>query len=216
MNAEVESLIQGLESWKEELQQLRNYLLDCNLQEELKWKQPCYTFNGKNVILIGRFKSYITLSFFRGVLLEDKNRLLESPGENSQSVKYLKFNNLKDVIEGEALIKTYVHEAIELEAKGITVEKTKSTDIDLPVELVDCFEADEIFKRAFINLTKGRQRGYIIYITAAKNSSTRKNRILKYKDRITKGFGLNDCVCGHSKRMPNCDGSHKNHPKMYE
>lgn len=216
MNAEVESLIQGLETWKEEVQQLREFVLDCGLEEEFKWRQPCYSFHGKNVLIIGRFKEHVTVSFFKGVLLKDDAGVLVSPGENSQSVKYLIFKSLKAIIESERLIKDYVFEAIEIEKSGAVIEKKKSENFDFPDELNDAFKSDKKFEEAFTNLTTGRQRGYVLFITGSKNSSTRKNRIEKYKDRILRGFGIHDCVCGHSKRYPTCDGSHKNYEKICE
>lgn len=209
MNPKVDAFILDANKWKSEMQALRNILLDCQLTEELKWKQPCYTYNGKNLAIIMNFKSYCALSFLKGTLLADADQILISPGENSQSVKYIQFTDIQDIVSQQAVIKSYIYEAIEVEKAGLKVVKTKSKDLEYCTELAQKLKEDVPFKKAFEALTPGRQRGYHLFFEAAKQSKTRYSRIEQYKDRILKGKGINDCVCGHSKRMPTCDGSHK-------
>ena len=209
MNHKVDEFINNLSHWQEEISKLRMILLDCQLNEELKWRQPCYTFNTNNIALIGNFKEYCTISFFKGVLLSDEEGILVSPGENSQTVKMIKVKSLKEIEQLETVIKSYIFEAIEVEKAGLKVQFTKSTNLDFPEELLDKFSKDEAFRIAFEGLTPGRQRAYNIHFSGAKQSQTRIDRIEKLTDRILKGIGINDCTCGLSKRKPNCDGSHK-------
>jgi uncharacterized protein YdeI (YjbR/CyaY-like superfamily) len=209
MNPLIDEYIAKAKKWRDEMTALRSVLLECGLTEELKWRVPCYTFNGANIILIGAFKEYCSLSFVKGVLLKDTEQILESPGENSQSVKLAKFTSLGGIQEKDAILKAYIFEAIEVEKAGLKAPSTKSTNLEFPEELIDKMNTDSEFKKAFEALTPGRQRGYNMFFTAAKQSTTRITRIEKYEGRILKGFGINDCVCGHSKKMPGCDGSHK-------
>ena len=192
-----------------ELPILRDILLDCGLTEEYKWKQPCYSFKGKNIIIIGGLKSCVFINFFKGALLQDEKGLLSSPGENSQSTQMLKFNSVAEIEKMTALIKAYVFESIEIEKTGQKVEMTKSTNLDFTEELLEKISMDSQFKTAFEALTPVRQRGYHLYFSAAKQPKTRVDHIEKYAPRILDGFGFHDCVCGLSKRGGTCDGSHK-------
>lgn len=209
MNTQVDEYIQNADKWQAEMAMLQTILLECGLTEVLKWHVPCYMLQKSNLMLIGKFKAYVTLSFFKGVLLKDENKILVSPGENSQTVKMAKFTSVQQIIELEAVLKAYIYEAIEIENAGLKVEMKKSKDLDFPEELLQKLNIDSAFKTAFEGLTPGKQRGYNIYFSAAKQSATRTSRIEQYTDRILKGQGFHDCVCGHSKRMPTCDGSHK-------
>lgn len=208
-NSKVDDYIDKASNWQKEIQELRNILLDFDLTEELKWKAPCYTFKGNNIVLIGKFKDYVTLSFFKGVLLSDNKNILVSPGENSQTVKMIKFTKLEDIFKLEKVLKEYIFEAIEIERHGLKVEFKKNSDLDLIEELENKINENNDFKKAFLSLTPGRQRGYNIFFSSAKQSKTRKVRIEKNIHRILNGFGLNDCTCGLTKRKPGCDGSHK-------
>jgi uncharacterized protein YdeI (YjbR/CyaY-like superfamily) len=209
MNPKIDDLIANVKQWSTEFKLLRSILLECGLTEELKWKNPCYTFQNANIVMIGGFKEYCTLSFFKGVLLNDSAQILDSPGENSQTVRMVKFTNVKEIESIHDTLKAYIFEAIEIEKAGIKVEMKKSKNLDLTEELIGEMEKSSEFKKAFNALTPGRQRGYHLYFSAAKQSKTRLDRIEKYRQRILDGIGFHDCVCGHSKRMPTCDGSHK-------
>lgn len=209
MNADVEKYIENARNWSSEMRELRNLLLECGLEETYKWKQPCYTFRDKNVLIIGQFKAYCTLSFFKGSLMADPEKLMVSPGPNSQSVRMLRFTDSETIHEKRALIKSYVFEAIELEKSGAKVEKKETKSLDIPDELQEKMDNDTVFAEAFNGLTPGRQRGYVLYFNGAKQAQTRKDRIERYTDRILKGKGFHDCVCGLSRKMPTCDGSHK-------
>jgi uncharacterized protein YdeI (YjbR/CyaY-like superfamily) len=209
MNSKVDAFINNAKKWQSEIIQLRMLLLDCGLTEEFKWRNPCYTFQGKNILLIGSFKDYCALSFFKGTLLQDNNGALSKPGENSQAVRFFKFTNLQEIQELKTIIKNYIYEAIEIEKAGLKVIFKSNAELELVEELQIALDKNSSLKIAFEALTPGRQRAYNLYFSSAKQSKTRKTRIENYIPRILDGKGINDCICGMSKKMPNCDGSHK-------
>lgn len=198
--------------WQKELTAFRLILLDCGLTEEWKWKQPCYTFEGKNIGVLGSFKDNCVLSFFKGVLLEDAQEILEKPGANSQSARVVRITDVKQVIEMEAILRGYIFEAIEVEKAGLKVEYKSNDTLVFPKELHTRFAQDPEFQSAFQQLTPGRQRGYNLYFSGTKSSKSRQDRIEKHVQRILAGKGINDCVCGRSNKMPRCDGSHNHIP----
>lgn len=211
MDQRVESYFKENSQWSEEMAALRILLLESGLKEQYKWRVTCYVFGGKNIALIGAFKSYCAIGFFKGSLLEDQEKVLVSQTTNVQSSRLLTFQSLSEIELKKGLIKKYITEAIEIEKAGLKVEFKKTAEFPVPDELNVLFERDAEFHQAFNSLTPGRQRGYLLHFNGAKQSSTRIDRIVKSKARILIGKGLNDCICGKSKRMPNCDGSHKNH-----
>jgi uncharacterized protein YdeI (YjbR/CyaY-like superfamily) len=160
-------------------------------------------------VLLGSFKDFCSISFFKGILLSDPHGILTSPGENSQSVKMVKFTSLQDIVKLKPILKEYIYEAIEVENLGLKVETKKLSDLVFAEELIQVLSDDAAFKTAFEALTPGRQRAYNLFFTAAKQPATRFSRIEKYRQQILDGKGINDCTCGLSKRMPTCDGSHK-------
>lgn len=187
---------------------LRRILLETPLQETLKWGVPCYTYQKGNVVIMNAFKGAILLSFLKGALLKDKQGLLEKAGENTQSARVMRFNDLQDILEKEALIKAYLAEAIAVEKSGLKVKKKETSDYPVPDELIAKFKEQPDFKVAFEALTPGRQRGYLLHFAAAKQSATRTTRIEKYMPQIRDGKGFRDCTCGRSQKMPTCDGTH--------
>lgn len=209
MNPKVDEFLRNANKWQEELKELRRVILTCPLTEELKWKQPCYTFQKKNIVLIGGFKDYCVLSFFKGALIQDVQNILKKPGENTQVARLIRFTNTTDIFEMEPILKAYIEEAIEVEKSGLKVKTQEKPELNIPDELQHKFDDSPALKTAFTALTPGRQRAYILFFSAAKQPKTRESRIEKYRQRILDGFGLNDCTCGLSKKMPSCDGSHK-------
>lgn len=177
--------------WSKELEALRKIVIKSVLDEELKWGMPCYTLNNKNILMISAFKEYACISFFKGVLLKDKEKLLTAHGESSQSVRMIKFTNSKQIIQQSSIIKAYIEEAIEIENSGKKVEFKKNPE-PIPEELIVELNKDLKFKKAFHELTPGRQRGYIIYFSQPKNTQSKLNRIEKCRENILKGIGLND------------------------
>lgn len=209
MNPKVDEYLSKAKKWQKELTKLRKIVLDCGLNEELKWRQPCYTFNHKNILIISAFKEYCALNIFNGALLKDTDHILVKPGENTQSGRQIRFTSLQQFIDLEPVLKAYIYEAIEVEKAGLKVKLKKTSDYTIPEELQSKFIENSNLQSAFDSLTPGRQRAYLIYFSAAKQSKTRESRIEKYIPRILDGKGINDCVCGLSKRFPVCDGSHK-------
>jgi len=209
MNVKVDDYISNAKKWQDEIIQLRSILLDCGLTEEFKWRTPCYSFQGSNVILIGSFKDSITISFLKGTLLQDANGFLSTPGENSQAVRFFRFTELSQIKELQPIIKNYIYEAIEIEKAGLKVIFKSNSELELVEELQIALDKTPALKTAFEALTPGRQRGYNLYFSGSKQSKTRETRIEKYIPRILDGKGFHDCVCGLSKKMPTCDGSHK-------
>ena len=209
MSNPIEEFFDSAPRWKDEMNGLRAILSNTKLKQEYKWKSPCYTHKGKNIAIIGAFKDYCTLSFFKGTLLKDEKKLLKSPGENSQATKMFCFTSVNDIIKHEETIKEYIKEAIQVEEKGLTIDYKSADEYNVPEELTAAFKKDDSLKQAFYALTQGRQKGYLLYFSGAKQAKTRTDRINKYAPRIMKGYGFHDCVCGLSNRMPTCDGSHK-------
>jgi uncharacterized protein YdeI (YjbR/CyaY-like superfamily) len=209
MNPKLDFFFEKTTKWREELLKLREIVLDCGLNEELKWGQPCYTLNKTNVIMLGGFKDYCFISFLKGVLLHDSENMLQKPGENTQSGRIIPFIDIQTIIDMNQTLKAYIYEAIEVEKAGLKVTSIGKGELVFPDELLQKFESDPTFKVAFEALTPGRQRAYNIYFSGAKQSKSRVSRIESYVQRILSGKGFNDCTCGLSKRLPNCDGSHK-------
>jgi uncharacterized protein YdeI (YjbR/CyaY-like superfamily) len=211
MDIKVKAFIDEHEKWKNELLLLRKILLELGLSEQYKWRVPVFLHEGKNIALIGAFKSHSIIGFFKGSLLKDKEKMLVSQTSNVQSSRLLTFQSLSEIELKKGLIQKYIAEAVEIEKAGLKVVFKETAEFPVPGELNTFFESDAEFQRAFYALTPGRQRGYLLHFNGAKQSSTRMDRIVKCKTRILSGKGLNDCICGKSKRMPNCDGSHKQH-----
>ena len=209
MNDQVDEYLGRVKNWQQELTILRSIMLETTLTETIKWGVPCYTFQDTNIVLLGSFKDFCSISFFKGILLSDPHGILTSPGENSQSVKMVKFTSLQDIVKLKPILKEYIYEAIEVENLGLKVETKKLSDLVFAEELIQVLSDDAAFKTAFEALTPGRQRAYNLFFTAAKQPATRFSRIEKYRQQILDGKGINDCTCGLSKRMPTCDGSHK-------
>jgi len=209
MNPKVDEYLTKTKKWQKELEKLRMIILDCDLTEEFKWDVPCYMFEKNNIILLGAFKEYCVLSFFKGALLKDDNAILSKPGENTQAIRIIRFKNIQEIIDIENILKNYIYEAIEVEKLGLKVTLKKNTEIIFIEELQNKLDENLELKTAFEALTPGRQRAYNMYFSEPKQSKTRESRIEKSIQRIINGKGLNDCVCGLSKKMPSCDGSHK-------
>ena len=178
-------------SWQLVIEALRAVALQTELVEDFKWSQPCYTLNNKNVLLISAFKEYAFISFLKGSLLKDPQEVLVAPGKNSQADRRLCFTTVTEVLAMEATIKAYIEEAITLEKQGAEVVY-KSEPEPIPDELEAAFALDEDFRKAFYALTPGRQRGYIIYFSQAKQSKTRAARIEKWRPKIFAGEGMHD------------------------
>jgi len=192
MNPKVEGFLGKAKKWQEELKALRRIILDCQLDEEVKWRHPCYTFQGKNIVLINGFKEYCALLFMKGVLLKDANSILVAPGQNTQSGRLVRFTDVREIVEMEPTLKAYIHEAIEAEKSGLKVRLKKTAEFKIPEEFKKKLDEIPALKTAFDALTPGRQRGYLLYFSGAKQPKTRESRVEKHMQQILKGKGLDD------------------------
>ena len=188
----VDRFLERAKKWQDEMTILRKICLDCGLTEEFKWMHPCYTFRDKNIVLIHDFKDYCALLFHKGALLKDSENILTQQTENVQAARQLRFTSTEEIIALEATIKTFIFEAIEVEKAGLEVKMKKTSEFNMPEELLLKFEEDPNFKKAFEALTPGRQRCYLLFFSQAKQSKTREARIEKNIEKIYKGEGLND------------------------
>jgi len=178
-------------TWIAELEILRSVLLETELVEEVKWSMPTYTLSGKNVLILSAFKDFCSLNFFKGSLIKAGQEMLEKAGPNSHVARLMKFTSVQQIEDNIDTIKAVIQEAIDIEKAGKKVEKPNKKE-ELPEELMEQFEVNPDFEKAFKNLTPGRQRGYIIYFSGAKQSKTRTSRIEKYMDKILAGKGFHD------------------------
>ena len=191
MNPKVDVYLRKAKKWQEEFKKLRRIILDCQLTEELKWGKPCYSFQKSNLVIIQGFKEFCALLFCKGALLNDANGILEKPGENTQAARRIPFTNVREIVEMEPMLKAYIHEAIEAEKAGLKVN-LKTNPEPIPEELQNKLDEIPALKTAFDALTPGRQRAYILYFSAPKQSKTRESRVEKCMQHILNGKGLND------------------------
>lgn len=190
-NPSVDGLLRRESRWRDEFEALRTIVLDCGLDEDVKWYQPCYTLQGKNVVLIHGFKEYCALMFFKGAILKDTRHILATPGQH-QAARQMRFTNVQEIVKMKPVLKAYIHEAIELENAGMKVKLKKTTDFRIPEEFQKKLDEIPALKTAFHALTPGRQRNYIFHFSQPKLSKTREGRVEKCMPRILNGKGLND------------------------
>lgn len=189
-NPKVDAFVDRSPSWRGVIQKVRSILLECGLDEDLKWAKPCFMFDGTNVAIIQPFKAHCALMFFKGALLKDTHGLLRSQGANTQSAMRLEFTREADV--SKAAVSSYVKQAIALEQAGVKVDLEARVEPRLPEELTRLFRQDRALAKAFAALTPGRRRAYAIHFAGAKQSQTRVARIEKYLPRIREGKGIHD------------------------
>ena len=192
MNPKVDGFLKEAEQWREEFEKLRMIILDCGLTEELKWGKPCYSFQGSNIVLIHGFKEYCALLFMKGALLKDAKGLLIQQTENVQAARQIRFTNVQEIVKLEPVLKAYIKEAIAVEKAGLKVEYKKTSEFAVPEEFQRKLYEIPALRTAFEALTPGRQRGYLLYFSAPKQSQTRESRIEKCIPLIFDGMGLND------------------------
>ena len=209
MQEKINAFFEKGSAWQECMQALRKIVLQCGLDETMKWGVPCYMHEGKNIILLHGFKQYCAINFFKGALLSDKEQLLIQQTENVQAGRQIRFTEARTIKKQAAILEDYIKEAIALEHNNVKHPLPEKRTLDLPDELLQQFSNNISLEEAFKALTPGRQRGYLLHFTEAKQSATITKRILAAQSKILMGKGLHDCTCGLSKRMPQCDGSHK-------
>ncbi len=192
INPRVDFYFSKAKKWQKEIEQLRMIVLDCGLTEELKWGVPCYTFEKSNIVLIHVFKEYCALLFFKGALLKDGKGLLIQQTENVQAGRQARFTNVREIVKMEPILKTYIHEAIEVEKAGLKVPLKKPSEFKIAKEFQNKLDEIPALKTAFKALTPGRQRAYLLHFSAPKQSKTREARVEKCMQQILNGKGLND------------------------
>jgi uncharacterized protein YdeI (YjbR/CyaY-like superfamily) len=192
MNPKVDGFLEKTKKWRQEFERLRMVCLDCGLAEELRWGKPCYTYQKSNIVLIHGFKEYCALLFFKGALLKDSKGILVQQTENVQAARQIRFTKVREIVEMEPILKGYIKEAIQVEKAGLEVSYKKTSEFVIPEEFQNRLDDSPALKAAFDGLTPGRQRGYILYFSAAKQSKTRESRVEKCVQQILNGKGLND------------------------
>jgi uncharacterized protein YdeI (YjbR/CyaY-like superfamily) len=192
MNSKADFYFDKDGDWQEAISKLRMIILDCGLNEDLKWGCPCYTYQKANIVLIHVFKEYCAVLFFKGALLKDSRGILIQQTENVQVARQIRFTSVKEVTKMEAVLKSYIYEAIEVEKAGLKPKLKKTAAFKMPEEFQNKLGKSARLKAAFNALTPGRQRAYLLYFAAPKQSKTRESRIEKYSAEILKGKGLND------------------------
>ena len=192
MNPKVDFFFNKAKNWHEEFEKLRVIILDCGLTEELKWGQPCYTFQERNIVLMHGFKEYCAMLFFNGALLKDPHGILIQQTKNVQAARQIRFASVGQIVKMQAILKAYIYEAIEVEKAGLKVPLKKTAEFPVPEEFQKKLAETHALKAAFDALTPGRQRAYIFYFSAPKQSSTRESRVEKSIPRILQGKGLED------------------------
>ena len=192
MNPKVDFFFVKANKWQKEFENLRTIVLGCGLDEELKWGQPCYTAEGRNIVLIHGFKEYCALLFFKGALLKDPRGILIQQTANVQAARQIRFTSAAEILKEKKALKAYIQEAIAVEKAGLKVDFKKTSDARIPEEFRRRLDDSPRLKKAFAGLTPGRQRGYLLYFSQPKQSKTRLSRIEKSVSRILDGKGLND------------------------
>jgi uncharacterized protein YdeI (YjbR/CyaY-like superfamily) len=192
MNPKVDWFFSKASKWKEEYSELRMLVLACGLTEELKWGCPCYTLKKSNIVLIHGFKDCCALLFMKGALLKDAKNILVQQTANVQAARQIRFTSDKEIVKMKATIKAYIKEAIAAENAGLKVDMKKTTQFNMPNEFETVLNDMPELKTAFYNLTPGRQRGYLLHFSSAKQTKTREQRVEKYLQKILDGKGLED------------------------
>ncbi|KFE97963.1 hypothetical protein IX39_16270 [Chryseobacterium formosense] len=193
MNEQAELFFGKAKKWKEEFLFLREIVSENKfLEEDYKWMHPCYTLEGKNVVLIHGFKKYCALLFHKGALMKDPENILIQQTENVQSARQLRFTNIQQIIDLKSVIKSYIKEAVEIEKSGKKIEMKAVSDYPIPSEFQHALDEDKNLNEAFYSLTPGRQKAYLFYFNQAKQAKTRESRIEKYYQQILAGKGIDD------------------------
>lgn len=196
--------------WPDEVAALRRIVLATGLVETIKWKHPCYTDHGRNIFIIGTRKAGAVASFLKGALLDEPQGRFIQPGQE-RSGRYLSYTSVEQIEADRPYLERLLAQAVEVERAGLRVEPLPD-EIDYCDELRERLDTDDAYREAFEALTPGRRRGYNLHFSRAKRASTRRDRVERSSERVFLGKGLMDCICGRSKRMPRCDGTHNTPP----
>ncbi len=190
MNPKVDAYIERSQKWPGEMSALRPILLGCGLTEEIKWGKPCYSHEGRNIAILQEMNGFLALMFFKGALLHDPQRVLESQGPNSRAARRIRFASIDDVTRLTDTIHAYVAEAIDVEDTGL--ELGPAPEVVFVAELQQRLDQDPEFRAAFEALTPGRRREYNLHFSGAKQAKTREARVEKWAPQILAGKGFRD------------------------
>lgn len=190
LDQRVDAYIARSDQWPGEIETLRPILLGAGLSEAIKWGKPCYSHEGKNIVIIQEMKDFLSLMFFKGALLADPEGILVEQGPNSRSARRIEFTSVEDVSRLADTISAYVGEAIDVEDAGLEVGPPP--ELVLVEELQERLDRDPALEAAFEALTPGRQREYNLHFSDAKQAATRIARIEKHAERILDGKGQRD------------------------
>ena len=190
MNPRVDDYIAQSQQWPAEMAALRPILLAAGLTEEIKWRKPCYTHGGKNIVILQEMNEFLALMFFKGALVDDPDGVMRDQGPNSRSARRIEFTSVEDVEALADTVTAYLKRALAIEEAGLSVGPPPA--LELVDELQERLERDPALEVAFESLTPGRQREYNLYFSGAKQSATRTARIDRYVPKIRAGKGLRD------------------------
>ncbi len=192
MNPAAEWFFDKTSTWQAAYHNLRAIVLSCGLEETIKWGCPCYTLNGKNIVLIHGFKDYCALLFMQGALLDDPQLLLVQQTENVQAARQMRFTDPQQIVDHHLIIQSFIQAAMTLQSNGLKIKKKETSEYQVPIEFQEFLHQMPNLKTAFESLTPGRQRGYLLYFSSAKRAQTRIDRIEKVIPKIMNGQGLED------------------------
>lgn len=191
-NPKVDAFLARTTEWRDEIEALRQIILECQLTEDFKWGWPCYSIDKKNVVLIHGFKEYCALLLFKGALMKDPDKILVQQTENVQAARQIRFTGLDEIKRMDNILKTYIHQAVDVEQAGFKVDFKKASEFTVVEEFQAKLDTMPELKTAFHALTPGRQRGYLLHFSSAKQAKTREARIEKCMPQILDGKGLDD------------------------
>jgi uncharacterized protein YdeI (YjbR/CyaY-like superfamily) len=192
MNPKVDAFLRAAKTWKKELTKLRAIILASGLTEELKWGQPTYVLDGKNILLIHGFNEYCAVLFPKGALMKDPKGVLIQQTKNVQAARQIRFTSLAEVVKAEKTLEAYIREAIRVETAGLKVPMKRTKDFEVPEEFASKLDDSAELREAFQALTPGRQRGYLLHFASAKRAETREARVQKFIPKILEGLGFDD------------------------
>lgn len=192
MNPDIDSFYDTAKTWRSEYALLRRIALECDLEEQWKWRHPCYTSAGRNIVLVHGFKDYCAYLFFKGALMPDPEGLLVRQTDNVQAARQIRFRSVAEITRRRSALKSYIREAIRIEASGAKVPMKDTAAYDVPAELAARLKRNAALRKAFEALTPGRQRAYFLYVSGARLAATRQARVDRCVPAIMAGKGLDD------------------------
>ena len=189
----VDTYIEKHETWQSELTLLRKLAKSHNLEETIKWGAPVYALEGKNILGLGAFKSYVGIWFFQGGLLKDEaNKLMNAQEGKTQAMRQWRFEITEEIQQDSETINSYIREAIANQKAGKKIKAKVGKPLVIPTELQSALNESTKLKEAFEALNLSKKREFAEYIQLAKREETKSKRLEKITPMILEGIGLND------------------------